>query len=156
MNGLIFIFQNKFILVITLFFMSSYSLAKERLYEPYECITYVVLDWENETEGYDVFDYLNEIGEYEGILLPLLVKKGYIPAGNSIDRSGKGMYLLYAENCENKTEASEYFMSFFKKRIKGFPRYIVTEAVIHPYDRPHDKGINIIDWNAILEEGKKY
>jgi hypothetical protein len=35
-----------------------------------------------------------------------LVKKGYIPAGNSIDRSGKGMYLLYAENCENKTEAS--------------------------------------------------
>ncbi|VVM19950.1 hypothetical protein BSPWISOXPB_8762 [uncultured Gammaproteobacteria bacterium] len=51
------------------------------------------------------------------------------------------MYLLYAENCENKTEASEYFMSFFKKRIKGFPRYIVTEAVIHPYDRPHDKGM---------------
>jgi hypothetical protein len=40
-------------------------------------------------------------------------------------------------------------MSFFKKRIKGFPRYIVTEAVIHPYDKPHDKGIDIINWNAI-------
>jgi hypothetical protein len=52
----------------------------------------------------------------EGILLPLLVKKGYIPAGNSIDRSGKGMYLLYAENCENKTEASEPIYCYILKK----------------------------------------
>ncbi|VVM25594.1 hypothetical protein BSPWISOXPB_1888 [uncultured Gammaproteobacteria bacterium] len=44
---------------------------------------------------------------------------------------------------------------FLKRELKDFLD-IVTEAVIHPYDRPHDKGINIIDWNAILEEGKKY
>jgi hypothetical protein len=48
------------------------------LYEPYECITYVVLDWENETEGYDVFDYLNEIGSKFALCLIFLCVFGFL------------------------------------------------------------------------------
>ena len=36
------------------------------------------------------------------------------------------------------------------------PAANITCIFRRKHDRPHDKGIDIINWNAILEEGKKY
>lgn len=117
--------------LLTISFNLSYANNTTK-YKAYECISYIHFDW-GDYKG-DKTKIFNKTGEYDIQYNMLLFVSSYNIklSGDRFIKDDSGMYLLYDDNCEKKTQMSEKIMQYYKKNIKNWPKYFVTNAIIAP------------------------